>query len=87
MSFKKELINCFIEGLENDCQMVGVIVDIKDYDYSELIVNSRANIKKKIEYYKETYDDNLSHKNADDICITNFAYADNPRELFKKLDY
>ena len=87
MSLKQELIDCFNEGLENDCQMIGVLVDIKNYDYSELIVNNRQNIKKKLEYYKETYDKNLSHRHADNICITDFAYARNPRELFKKLDY
>ena len=44
-------------------------IDIKDYPAIETIVVPYMNIPKKKKYISKTYDDNLNHKNSDDVRI------------------
>ena len=87
MKSKKDLIKIFVKAKEKNARVIGILLNIKSYRYSEIIVNNRSNFDKKLEYYNATYDDNLKHKLDNKIYISDFAYAQNPKELFQKLNY
>ncbi len=50
---------CIAHGMD-----MKVLIDMDGYDLPEIIVNPPENIEKKIEYYKNTYDDECKHKHA-----------------------
>lgn len=54
--------------LENDTDLA-VLIDMPGFELPEMITNPPENIKKKIEYYKATYDENCNHKHAKGIRI------------------
>ncbi len=43
------------------------------FEEPELIINPVVNLKKKLEYYKATYTDNLEHKYAKGIKIVAYT--------------
>jgi hypothetical protein len=56
------------ECLEND-EPLTVMIEMPGFELPESITNPPENIKKKIEYYKATYDENCNHKYAKGIRI------------------
>jgi hypothetical protein len=48
---------------------IGLFIQLPDLTEPELIINPPTNLKKKLEYYEKTYDNNLNHKHADGIKI------------------
>lgn len=52
---------------------LSVLIDMPGFDEPELITNPPSNIAKKMDYYRETYDENCNHKHATGIRI--IAYA------------
>lgn len=54
---------------DEDCHLVEVEVDMPDYPELEKIRNPRANFDKKLEYYKNSYDDCMCLKSFNKIKI------------------
>lgn len=75
------LENCFNKAIEGNSRYVGVLVSIKDNKTPELIVNSKESLKDKLEYYKNTYDENLKHKHTPGIFIVGFTQGDSLVEI------
>lgn len=48
---------------------LSLFITIPGLPEPEIITNPVANLEKKLEYYKTTYDDNLEHKHAKGIKI------------------
>jgi hypothetical protein len=67
---------CFNFAITNNTDYIGVLIEMEGFNDAEVIINSRANIADKLEYYKKTYDENLNHKFAKGIRITGFTYGD-----------
>lgn len=65
---KEELKNSFLnmkkEGLD-----VGIKLKMPSQKEPEIIMNYNSSIDVKLEYYLNTYDDNLVHKNNSEIQI------------------
>lgn len=52
---------------------IGVFIEMPGFDEPELITNPPANVEKKLEYYKVTYDADLCHKYAPGIRIIGYT--------------
>ena len=70
---KKELAIIFMEAKANKND-VCVEVTIQGQEDTEYIVNKNRSIDNKLDYYFQTYDDNLVHKHNEAIRIVN-AFA------------
>lgn len=65
---KKDLLKR-MEDAKIDGMGVMLIVSIDEYPEYEYIVVRNKNLKKKINYIDDTYDENLNHKNTDKVSI------------------
>lgn len=61
---KEFFLNMKKEGLD-----VGIKLKMPNQEESEIILNYNSSIDTKLEYYLNTYDDNLIHKNNSEIQI------------------
>ncbi|OLN21729.1 hypothetical protein BTO30_13510 [Domibacillus antri] len=52
---------------------LGLFIEMPGFEQPELITNPPANLPKKLEYYKATYDENLNHKHAKGIRIIGYT--------------
>lgn len=66
----KDLVDVF-----NECKKynlpICVILKLPDTPSNELIINPPDNFEKKLDYYKNIYDENLVNKNNSEIKIVN----------------
>lgn len=67
---KKELTIIFMEAKANKSDIC-VEVTIPGQEDTEYIVNKNRSIDNKLDYYFQTYDDNLVHKHNEAIRIVN----------------
>lgn len=65
---KEELIKFFNEVKEQGQDIV-IKLKMPNQTEPEIIMNYNSSIDVKLEYYKNTYDENLVHKNCKDIEI------------------
>lgn len=63
-----ELIDAFNEA-QNDGSDICIEVTIPGQNETEFIINRNKSLANKLEYYCNTYDDNLVHKHCKDIRI------------------
>ena len=70
---KKELAIIFMEAKANK-RDICIEVTIPGQEDTEYIVNKNRSIDNKLDYYLQTYDDNLVHKHNEAIRIVN-AFA------------
>jgi uncharacterized protein involved in tolerance to divalent cations len=56
-------------------QSVGVFIEMPGFESPEIIINPVENLEKKLEYYKNTYDENLKHKYAEGIKIIGYTFC------------
>ena len=54
---------------------LGLLIEIPGFPEPELIINPVANLKKKLEYYQNTYDEKLGHKHAKGIKIIGYTFG------------
>ncbi|HRR51174.1 MAG TPA: hypothetical protein P5252_05060 [Candidatus Cloacimonas sp.] len=54
---------------------VGVFIEMPGFESPEIIINPVENLEKKLEYYKNIYDENLNHKHAEGIKIIGYAFC------------
>lgn len=79
------LENCFHSASQNEKKYVGVLIEMPGFEKPEIIINPSDNFEKKIDYYRNTYDENLNHKHAPGIKIVGFTYGDNFDDLEKDM--
>lgn len=70
MTELEKVINKAIEKNE----ALGLFIEMPGFNKPELITNPAENLKKKLEYYKNTYDENLEHKHAKGIKIIAYTF-------------
>ncbi|ODA09116.1 hypothetical protein [Paenibacillus polymyxa] len=73
----KLTMNDLIQNFEeaNGAAFVGVRIKMDGFEDEEVIINGEKNFETKLEYYKNTYDQNLNHKFAKGISISGFTYG------------
>lgn len=55
-------------------ESLGLVIEMSGFPKPELIVNPVDNLEKKLEYWKNTYDENLEHKHAKGIKIIAYTF-------------
>lgn len=75
----------FIKAKELDKNYIGVAFKLPESNSFEVIINSKENFDYKLNYYKDTYSHDLSHKHVDGLQIVGFAYGDTFQEIQNKL--
>ena len=58
----KNLEKCFIAAMENGYKYVAVKVKMEGFEDCETIINPIKNAANKLEYYKKSYNDDLTLK-------------------------
>lgn len=58
-----------VEKAIEEKETLGILIEMPDFIEPELITNPTINLKKKLEYWKSVYDENLEHKHAKGIKI------------------
>jgi hypothetical protein len=56
-------------------QSLGVIIEMDGFESPEIIINPPENLEKKLDYYKNTYNDNLDHNHAKGIKIIGYIFC------------
>lgn len=84
MTNKDKLMAGFKKAIKEDIEVVAILVDIKDYDIAEIILNFRDNFEDKRDYYLNKYDENLVNVNDDRIQIIDFYFAESSKQLFNE---
>jgi hypothetical protein len=56
-------------------QNLMLFIEMPEFPSPEMIINPVENLEKKLEYYKNTYDDNLEHKHAKGIKIIAYSFC------------
>lgn len=54
---------------------VGVFIEMPGFELPEIIINPAENLEKKLEYYKNTYDEDLKHKYAEGVKIIGYTFC------------
>jgi hypothetical protein len=62
-------------------KFVGILVEMDEFPEKELIINKYANFIEKLNYYKNTYDENLQHKYAKNIRISGVCFGNSLAEI------
>jgi hypothetical protein len=52
---------------------LSLFIEMPGFELPEMITNPVVNLKKKLEYYKNAYDENLEHKGAKGIRIVAYS--------------
>lgn len=82
----KHLEKCFGKAIMEHRRYVGVKIWMFGFEETEVIINPTDNFHKKLEYYKNAYNEDLTLKNAPDkIKIVGFTYGDDFKEIQKDL--
>lgn len=81
----KDLEFCFDTAIRFKEKYIAVMIKMEGYPKPEIIVNFVENIPKKLEYYKNAYDENLNLKAAKGIKIAGVASGNTLRDLFHDL--
>lgn len=82
----QELEMCFKKANEDNSQYIVVFISLATGVASEMIINQRCNFEDKLKYYKEAYDENLIHKFANEISITDFMAVKSLKELANRIE-
>ena len=54
-------------------QSLSLLIEMPGFESPEMITNPVENLEKKLEYYKNTYDENLEHKHAKGVKIVGYS--------------
>ncbi len=54
---------------------LGLLIEMPGFELPELITNPVVNLKKKLDYYRKTYDENLEHKYSKGIKIIGYTFS------------
>lgn len=72
----QNLRNCFMTAEEKGADFIGVKIEMNGFEEPEVIINPRKNFEKKLAYYTNAYNEDLTLKAAPDkVKIIGFTYA------------
>jgi len=77
----ENLEKCFESAKEQRYPYVGIKIKMKGFEEPEVIINPNANFDKKLDYYKNAYNDDLTLKSFNGIKIIGFSYGDTYDEI------
>lgn len=83
----KNLESCFEDAKRLGYNYVAVKIDMRGFSKPEIIINRKENFDDKLDYYKNTYDENLILKSFNGIRIIDFMYADTFDDIEEDLVY
>jgi len=72
---------CFNSAKEQGYPYVGIKIKMEGFEEAEVIINPIANFDKKLEYYKDKFNDDLTLKSFNGIKIIGFSYGDSYDEI------
>lgn len=75
----------FNNAVQNEHKFFGAVVKLPN-GAKEVIINNAENFEYKLDYYKDTYNQELLMKNVKTISIVDFASADSFAQLQKALN-
>jgi hypothetical protein len=82
----ENLNKCFNHAWDNEANYIGVLFRIPRQDTHEVIINSSSAFAAKQRFYKENYNDDLTHSKVEGLRIVGFTYgksfADIENDLF-----
>lgn len=81
----KHLINCFEAAKQQKSKYVAVKIHMEGFEKPEIIINSIENFDKKLEYYKNAYDEVLRLKAVPTIKIIGFTFGNVFESIEKEL--
>ena len=81
----KNLENCFNRALENNANYLGIKVQLEERFCSQIIINERNNFDSELDFFKKTYNENLTHKHGEKIKIVGFTYGNTFEEIERDL--
>jgi hypothetical protein len=81
MNMLDEVIECFEAATKGGYAYAGIAVQIGDNPELEYIINTGKSIPNKLQYYKDTYAKDGTHKFAKEVRIVGADYADYVDEL------
>lgn len=81
MKCLNDLKICFQNAILNNAKFIGIKVKMDDYEKAEIIINPNENFLKKIDYYINSYNDDLTLKSCNKIKIIDFSYGNTFEEI------
>ena len=82
----EHLENCFKRAVETNAKYVGVAICVPNANEKEIIINPHNNFEAKLEYYKKTYDNELSHNAVGDtLKLVGFTFGNSFAEIEEQL--
>lgn len=81
----KDLEELFKRAKKDKAIFIATIVKTEGYESSEMIINTDVNFDKKLEYYKNAYNDDLTLKSCNKIKILGGVCADSLLEIEENL--
>ena len=81
----ENLEKCFYEASIKEKKYVGVKIQMESFPKAEIIINQTENFDRKFEYYKHSYNDDLTLKTFTGVKIVGFTYGDTFEEIEKDL--
>lgn len=82
---QKNLELNFDQAKKHNYEYVGVAIQLPDTDGIEIIINGSKNFDYKLNYYKNTYNEDLSHKHVPNLKIVGFTYGDSFSQIEEDL--
>ena len=81
----EHLEHCFNKAVEDGVLYVAVVIQMDGFSNNEVIINPLDNAESKLEYYKNTYNDDLEHKFSNGIRIVGCTYGKDFKEIEDQL--
>lgn len=75
------LKNCFQAAELENAKYIGVKIEMIGFEKPEIIINENINFKKKMEYYLNAYNTDLTLKTFNGIKIIGFTYGNKFNEI------
>lgn len=72
---------------KENAEFVAVRIEMDGFPEAEVIINPIVNANSKLEYYKNTYDENLNHKHTKGIKIVGCTFGNDFNEIEEDLYY
>lgn len=81
----QEMTEIFEDAKEFGAQYIAVKIEMDGFEKPEVIINEKENLDTKLEYYKDTYNEDLTHKYSKGIKIINYSYGNSYDEILNTL--
>jgi hypothetical protein len=79
------LEQCFKTASQFGYEYIAIKINMEGFPEPEVIINREDNFDSKLNYYRNTYDENLRHKHAQGIKIVDAVYGSDFDSIQQKL--